>query len=144
MPWLCNSLIKFSSASQALVSMKFTESASSSTCFAGGRFAASAAFNASSRRPMLAKNRSPPTRQISSPGKVSASDVAIGLLPRQLAQRRALRMARSIDQHQQGQSHAEGDALQDAQRQLSGNDDRSNSKLLTVAGEQVAQIARFG
>jgi hypothetical protein len=30
-------LMKSSSASQALVSMKFTESASSSTCFAGGR-----------------------------------------------------------------------------------------------------------
>ncbi len=33
----------------ALVSMKFTESASSSTCFAGGRFAASAAFSPSSK-----------------------------------------------------------------------------------------------
>jgi hypothetical protein len=40
-PWLCNSLIVFSTASQALVSMKFTESASSSTCFARGRLAAS-------------------------------------------------------------------------------------------------------
>jgi preprotein translocase subunit SecB len=38
----------------------------------------------------------------------------------------------------------DGDALQDAQRQLSGNDDRGNRKLPTVAGKQVAQIAGLG
>jgi hypothetical protein len=35
----------------------------------------------------------------------------------------------------------EGDALQDAQRQLSGGDDRSDGQLPATAGEQVAQIA---
>ena len=42
-------------ASQPVVSIKFTESASRRTCFAGGRLAAFAAFRPSSRWPMLAK-----------------------------------------------------------------------------------------
>jgi FtsP/CotA-like multicopper oxidase with cupredoxin domain len=42
--------MEFIRASQALVSMKFTESASRSTCVAGGRFAANAAFSPSSGR----------------------------------------------------------------------------------------------
>src|SRR6516162_8870884 len=57
-----------SAASQPLVSMKLTESASTSTCFAGGQLAASAAFNPSSKWPILAKNMSPSaTRRSSSP-----------------------------------------------------------------------------
>ena len=48
MPWFCSSLIKFSRASQPLASIKFTESASTSTYFAGGWLAASAVFSPSS------------------------------------------------------------------------------------------------
>jgi hypothetical protein len=62
-------------------------------------------------------------------------DVAIGFHAGQLAEHRALRMAGSIDQHQQRQRHAEGDALQDTQHQLSGNDYRSDSKLPAAAAE---------
>jgi hypothetical protein len=44
-------------------------------------------------------------------------------------------VAGSIDQHQQRQRHAEGDALQDTQHQLSGNDYRGDGKLPTGAAE---------
>jgi len=73
MPWLCSSLMKASNSSQAVVSRKFIEAASTSTCVGCGRHVVSAFFNASIERPMLAKNRSPPTRHISSPGNVPAS-----------------------------------------------------------------------
>jgi len=67
-------------------------------------------------------------------------DVAIGLGPRQLAEHSALRVAGSMGQHQQRQRHAESDALQDAQCQLSGDDNHRESKLPTVARQQVVQI----
>jgi len=66
-----------------------------------------------------------------------AQDVAIGLGPRQLAEHRPLRVAGSIDQHQQRQPHAEGDAVQDAKHQLSADDDRCEGKFPTATGEQV-------
>jgi hypothetical protein len=40
----------------------------------------------------------------------------MGLRARQLAEHRILRVAGSVDQRQQRQHHAEGDALADAQR----------------------------
>jgi hypothetical protein len=61
-----------------------------------------------------------------------------------MAEHRGLRVAGSIDQHQQRHHHTKGDALQDTQRQLSGDDDRGDSKLPTTAGEQVAQVAGLG
>src|SRR5262245_19570970 len=51
-------------------------------------------------------------------------DVAIGLRARQLAEYLAWWVAGSLDQHQQRQHHAKGDALEDAQRQLPGDHDR--------------------
>ena len=68
-------------------------------------------------------------------------DVAIGLLARQLAEHRAFRVAGSIDQQHQRQRDTEGDAVQDAQCQLSGDDDRGDAKFPMGAGEQAAQIA---
>src|SRR5882672_3856010 len=68
-------------------------------------------------------------------------NIAIGFCSRELAEHRALRVAGSINQHQQRQRHTEGDALENAQRQLSDDDDCGDSKLPTAASEQVAQIA---
>src|SRR5262249_36661257 len=72
-PRLCISVMVLNNASQAVVSMKFTESASTSTRLTGGWLAATAARRLSRRCPMLPKTRSPPGRHISSPGKVRAS-----------------------------------------------------------------------
>src|SRR5438132_2617173 len=70
--------------------------------------------------------------------------VSIGLLTRQLAQDRAYRVAGPINQQQQRQHDTEGNAMQDAQRELPGDDDRGDGELRTTAGEQVAQIAGLG
>ena len=65
---------------------------------------------------MLAKNRSPPMRQINKPGKVIASGWRrMSRYTRQLAEHRTLRVAGSIDQHRQRQRHAERDAVRNTQ-----------------------------
>jgi len=72
MPLLCSSLMKLSSSSHALMSMSFTGAKSRSTRFTFGR-TASETLSAVLVWPMLAKKRSPPIRQISSPGNVMPS-----------------------------------------------------------------------
>src|ERR1700752_3707521 len=72
-----------------------------------------------------------------------APDVAIGLLTRQLAEYRALRMAGPIDQRQQRQRHAKQDAVRDAQCQLSGDHYRGERKFPMAASEQVSQVLRL-
>ena len=83
MPSRCAAAMEVSSVSQPVVSTKFTESASTSTCFAGGWLAASAARSPLVRWPTLAKNRSPPGRQMSSPDRAGHADrrSAISLVP---------------------------------------------------------------
>ena len=119
-PWLCNSLMELSSASQALVSMKFTESASTSTCLAAGLLAASAAVQLCAKVTNTGKEQVAASAPNQQPGEGQRlgvpPDVAICFRARQLAEHRALRVACSIDQHQQRQHDAERDALQHAER----------------------------
>jgi hypothetical protein len=97
---------------------------------------------------MLAKNSSPPGAKDQQPGEGERFevpfDVAIGLRARQLAERHAPWVAGAVDQQQQRQHHAQGDALEDAQRQFAGDDDPGAGKLPAAADPQVAQVARFG
>src|SRR6516225_8550157 len=71
-------------------------------------------------------------------------DVAISLLPRQLAEHGAVRMGRSIDQEQQRKDDADRNAFEDAQRQLGDDHDRGDAELQAASNEQLAQIAGFG
>ena len=93
---------------------------------------------------MLAKNSSPPTRQISNPGKVSVQrgDAGRRDRPRSPATGRASRLVGGWFDRSTSAATApvESDALQDAQCQLSGDDNHRESKLPTVARQQVVQI----
>src|SRR5262249_53671796 len=104
-PRLCSCLMNVISSSQALTSIKLTELMSKSTCFIGGRISASEFFKAASIWPALAKNKSPPTRQINKLGKGTglrvAPNVAVGLGTWKLAEHRSLQVAGYIDQFKQ-------------------------------------------
>jgi hypothetical protein len=59
----------------------------------------------------------------------------------QLTEHRAVRVGGAIDQHHERQPHADGDAPQDTEGQLSADDDRGDTELAIASGTMTAQTA---